>query len=691
MSQDIDFCICATGRNRFLQPPSGLFGGDESLLGEYMAQDNHYAQSVTYAHTVASWTPDTSVSLYQRQATAAWYATATATVTAAPVARRLSLRWDVTPSVWGALRVPGQIVTFVHDGQVVHAPVTNLPAGPTGVTILLPNEGPWDYLVPETKVELMVRTKAPTRMLAGPIKQMEANVVLVQCSRDAIPSLMGSLLYLGGWNPHPTKTARMDDPAVAVNNVYAVESTVEITAHKPLQPRTASVDDWNVATNFVSGCFWNGGNLEDWIVIKGMETTWPFATDQSGEVWLLASYTMPEHPDLVILVRAIVQGSAATPVFPGPFLQDGKDIEGFTLHDGERILELDAGTKEPNTLAQWNAAMGTFDRVPILSLLLENVDHPDASILIASETKAGYNSIDAFDCVLSGSRTVKVRTSYSLYKRMPHVPTKKIESALVISVLDAPGYLVLMTKVWSRDGTYAPIPRNIFTNLNTSLWTYPVNVEDGTDRVDSASLIDGFVEFKRLAGVPRSAGGSPFAASVAPAPSRRVSTSGAVTACPPVWWATVPRFDHPRRCRSTTIGCAPPRDTNPTMVVDVRRWRRHPSDTTEDRAKRAGQGNDPIAPDHEPPTRDRSGFERSRRSIPPAFRNRSNAKHRPCGRNATYTSHVAGRSNGESKGMWQECIIKRQHPRRTMRYAWERGCEFFFLGVCRCYVPSGAL
>lgn len=689
MAQNIDFCVCATGRNRFLQPPSGLFGGDESLLGEYVAQDDHYTRSVTYAHTAASWSPNTNVPLYQRQATAAWYATATATVIAAPVARCLSLRWDVSPSVWGALRVPGQIVTFVHDGQVVHAPVTNLPAGPTGVTLLLPTDGPWDYLVPEAKVALMVRTKAPTRTLAGPIEQMEANVVLVQCSRDVIPSLVGSLLYLGGWNSHPLNTAGMDEPTVAMGNIFAVESTTEITVHKPLRPRSVTINNWSIATTFVSGFFWNTGNIEDWIVINGIDTNWPYVTDQSGEVWLLASPMMPEHPDSVIVVRAIIKGSATSSAIPGPFVKDGKNMNGFILNDGERILEVNASTTEPNTLAQWNAAMGTFDRVTVLSLLLENLDHPDASILIVSETKASFNSVDAFDCVLEGSQRVKVRTSYSLYKRMAHLPTKKIDSGLVISVLDAPGYLVLMT----RSNTYGPNPRNILTNLNnnaSSMWTYPVNVDDGTDRVDSASLIDGFVEFKRLASVPRSAAELPSAASVAPAPLRRATTSDAAAASPRVWWATVHRSDHLRRCRSIAIDCAPPRDTVPTMVVVARRCRQHPSGTTEDHAKREGRGNDPIVPDHEPPTRERCACEKPRRSIPPTFRNRSNAKGRPCGRNATCTSHVAGRASAESKGTSQECIIKRRHPRRTMRCACRRGLLYFFsLGLSALRIFCG--
>ena len=60
----VNFCLSSVGRNRFLQPPTGLFGGDDWGLGTYKATDDHYNRSEAYLRTITQRLDQTNAPLY---------------------------------------------------------------------------------------------------------------------------------------------------------------------------------------------------------------------------------------------------------------------------------------------------------------------------------------------------------------------------------------------------------------------------------------------------------------------------------------------------------------------------------------------------------------------------------------------------------------------------------------------------
>jgi hypothetical protein len=120
--ESIVFCTASMGRNTYLQPATGLFGGDFLSIGTYRTQNAEYEGSIAYRATVAS-----ADAMYRRAPLSCWYAMGSAVVrsiTAGSVPadpHTLRLAWNLTDGLWSSARIPGQCATLCARDVLIHA------------------------------------------------------------------------------------------------------------------------------------------------------------------------------------------------------------------------------------------------------------------------------------------------------------------------------------------------------------------------------------------------------------------------------------------------------------------------------------------------------------------------------------------------------------------------------------------
>lgn len=184
--ETINFYISSVGRNRFLQVPTGVFGGDLTWgIGTYEAADLRYRLSDNYASTV---TADDGAS--QRTPVAAWYAMGTATVRdvvlstfvrrSTPSGTVVQLQWNISEAVFASARSPDQCVTVVDGGVLVHCVTL---AGSTAAVVRLEwprTTPPSAAIVPGAVLDWMLRPRQPDAVLTGPAVVVDDSTVLVQ-------------------------------------------------------------------------------------------------------------------------------------------------------------------------------------------------------------------------------------------------------------------------------------------------------------------------------------------------------------------------------------------------------------------------------------------------------------------------------------------------------------------------------
>ena len=535
--ESTNFCLSSAGRNRFLQRPSGLFGGDEWFLGTYSAVDDHYRRSDVYSHTVTVWNDTTNIALYQREPVACWYAMGTAVLAELPPPEAdagllLRCQWSLSPAVWTTARVPGQCVTFVLDGQTVHATLTPaataslLVATVPTAAVLAAVRALWRVGQP---VPYMVRTRAPGLTLPGPVVRTGPATVLVQApSAAAVAAGEQALLYLGGRSAHPVRTCALAAPADAKASVYGIAAVARVASDTALcsTAQAPATEAWEQVTQHLAvGAL----RLSPAVVPTGFSYRWPYPADQTGTAWLLAAAAappagLPASPSVVWLLRAataVVDAAGLPAVALGgggagsPTIVD----DGTPLHDGDRVLVLSsaAAASLPVRLCEWDTATGTF--LPSAALppaggdLLAVVEGararawwwPMHATTGAPLPGLAYRSVAAA-AHAAGETGGDVDVSAAVFGAAA-------AAAAGTALAAAVHCLVLLLR--SANGLYAPTPTAVGCNLYDKVdpaWVFPVTTADGSDRLALAGLTDGLVVFGHRAPVPGT--GRPFRAPV---------------------------------------------------------------------------------------------------------------------------------------------------------------------------------
>ena len=466
--ESTNFCLSSVGRNRFLQRPAGLFGGDEWTLGTYTAVDNHYRRSDVYSRTITSWNESTNAALYQREPVACWYTMGVATVREV-VADTVTAQWALSTAVWNSVRVPGQCVTVVLDGRTVHATVTAASTPALLVATLPATALAWApaFLRPGLTLPYMVRNRPPGATLGGPLVRTGPTTVLVQAPTGAVPTGRQALLYLGGRSGHPVRTCALQAPAAAAASIYGVVD-VRVAAAGPARLALRSTaaplaaEAWTQVTQHLAvGAL----RLSAAVAPTGYSYVWPYPSDQTGHAWLLASAApappVDRPPAHVWFVRA-----ASTAVDPVAGTVDGG--AAVALRDGDRVMQLGpaaAGGAAPVQLYEWDAAARTLVAGPPL---------PD-DVLVVVEPAPAAAPAAGVGAWRRGGPT-GVWRDYRLLARGAHpqgaagADVDLAEAAaLAGAATDAPEAVgvwdVLVLLVRAADGLYAPTPTAVGTNM----------------------------------------------------------------------------------------------------------------------------------------------------------------------------------------------------------------------------------
>lgn len=204
-----------------------------------------------------------------------------------PQTSLLSLGCVLGDNLWNTARVPGQLVTFIAQGQLLHAPILPI-STQSALTVELSSP---ITLVSGSQLPYMIRAKTPRLTLTGPVVQTSPNQVVVQAPANAIPTPYACLVYLGGRSSHPVHMCAMQSPQLAKQHVYAVVSATPL--EDPVALRSVALADPRISLAQLTPHLAMGAlELSQSANLTGLTYEWPYPVDQPGDVWLLTP-TLP--------------------------------------------------------------------------------------------------------------------------------------------------------------------------------------------------------------------------------------------------------------------------------------------------------------------------------------------------------------------------------------------------------------
>lgn len=484
--ETITFCVTSLGRNCFLQVPTGLFGGDlTGGIGSYDPASETYRNSATYRSTVTVMD-----GVYQRAPASCWYCMGAGLVRAIAGTGdyTLALAWTITDGLWNSVRVPGQCLTFVDDGRLVHGLLTtdttqtlavvHWSAGDAGSTLEVGDIVPY-----------MIRQRPPRATILGPVEiTADGQAVRVQGRIQdptfVTPEVGAHLLYVGRRSAFPSQPCLLDtDAGRARDWIFAVEAV-------DVQP--ASVAAYALQSSSVTTALRAWRQLTPWMAVgslalaadaipTGAQYDWPYPPDQSGSVFVVVpldpghSATTAVLPDNVFLVRdAILEAELG-----------GIASLGYT--DGDFLVVLDTATRLPKAHVRYDAATRGTVAQPALP----------TGLLLAVENGRRYPNAAWW------MPDAATRFPYTVCVAQPHargsVHTAVRSAPTSLATAAVRHAFVLLSR--RSDGLYAALPAAVVSNLTNTApagwaWTYPLATEDGTDCFRAELFTDG------LLGVP---------------------------------------------------------------------------------------------------------------------------------------------------------------------------------------------
>ena len=484
--ETIAFCVSSLGRNCYLQVPTGLFGGDITWgIGAYDPVTEVYRNSTAYRNTVTVMD-----AMYQRAPIACWYSMGRGIVRsllrdAGTSEYVMELAWTITDGLWNTVRVPGQCLTFADGGTLIHAAlssdttqalaVARWPAAPTAL-------GTGDL------VSFMLRQRPPRATILGPIEIGDDGwSVQIQGSLqnpEFVPPEPGvHLLYLGRRGTHPTLPGAVDtDAARARDWIFAVDS---------VDVRPATADAFALRSTPLPSATFAWTQLNNWLAVgslslsasaipTGARYDWPYPPDQAGNVWVavprdrLRCAAPGAQPQNVYFVRDAVRTA------------DLAKVPALGYANGDNLVVLDDTTGLPTRRLRYST-----DTTP--PSVVEQDPLPDSLLIIVEGGRQAPNSA-------WWRHTAADVCPYYLCVAQPHARGAASTSvrAVPTDVAVTHAFVGLSRR---SDDLYAALPTNVTSNLTNTApvgwaWTYPLTLDDGTDRFSAAAFTDG------LLGVP---------------------------------------------------------------------------------------------------------------------------------------------------------------------------------------------
>jgi hypothetical protein len=355
LGESLNVHLLAASRNRFLQPATGLFGGDiESGLLSYSISDEHYRSSVNYATAVSA-----EGGGCHRAALAAWYLMNHGTL------YEQTMAWNVSNRLWMNVRVPNQCITLIEDGIVMYATIdTSSTQTVCQLTDLSnPIAGPY----PKLNRPYVVRARRPRQTTYGPILVCEdGQTVVVQANTSTfIPPVPGrDLVYLGARGSHPVRTAAWQPFESANQYVFGVDHVMPISggALRAIRPSTIATDwqTWRACGENAIVAVCNMANNRH-AALAGIDYPWPFPEDQDGQVNLLIPVVVEpilgsqDAPDGVYYVKAMVVDL--------PMVEIGV-VDDTMLTNGDRVAHC-LSNPAAVVVWEWNETTNVFVQITV--------------------------------------------------------------------------------------------------------------------------------------------------------------------------------------------------------------------------------------------------------------------------------------------------------------------------------------
>ena len=452
-----------------------------------MPVSEYYRNSVSYRATVA-----TTEGTYQRAPASCWYAMGNAVVNkmlTAPSAVTVYLTWTISSGLWNTVRVPSQCFSFCDNGVLLHGALSTETTQTLAVVVLPGNT--WLTMEVGDTVYYMLRQRAPRFIIPGPF-EVSADGRSLQLQGNpkeagfVAPAPSAHLLYLGRRGDHPAQLCVMEnDPDRARASIFSVDSVSFVAA--TTQDPVYALQSYLIRDGIQQ--LWT--QLTPWLavgrlamnasyIVGGVYYQWPYPVDQVGSVHLIVptnTATTPPCPDAVYMLRAMARTdpNAAT-------------VDGINLLDGDRVL-VNGDTIPIPHIVEWSVLHGLFTTV--ISVLPPN-------LLCVIESGGALFGNTAWWTVDG-----RVLQAYQMVVNRQH-PKGKVEASLANNMdWNTPCNHAFVVLTRRSDGLYAATPAVLQSNIGNItpsgwMWTYPLSLEDGSDRFDGPSATDG------LLGLPRS-------------------------------------------------------------------------------------------------------------------------------------------------------------------------------------------
>lgn len=316
--ETVNFFLSAWGRNRHLQVPVGIFGGDGNFgLPTYVPFDEHYRKSFAYSSTVS--VPNGS-SL--RAPAAAWYFAGYATVgnlagrrmtlVSHPIASRPMFQSQLLNTVLQ----PVQYASIFGFGEAVHGAIDFL-ATTASALVVDCETAPVLMTIGSGPVFFMLRPRLPSDVWPGPVQVIAENRVRLEVDEATfnVPTAGGSLVYLGAPSGDAMHVFGVHDVLRAPDYIFAVEDvTVVSPGSLTTQPLVTLGDGslpqmrWMQLTESLFVGAWSSPAPSP----SSLQVEWPFAEGQTGVITVLLRGTVQQNPPWLPSGLVTVDASASS-------------------------------------------------------------------------------------------------------------------------------------------------------------------------------------------------------------------------------------------------------------------------------------------------------------------------------------------------------------------------------------------
>lgn len=372
--ETVNFFLSAWGRNRHLQVPTGLFGGDEVFgLPTYTPYDEHYRKSSSYSTTVS--VPNGS-SL--RSPAAAWYFAGRAMV-GNLTGRRLTLvplaSGDVLLSaqLLNTVLQPVQYASIFAFGELVAGSVDFMTTTASSIVVDC-DTYPQLMTIGSGPVFFMLRPRLPSDVWPGPVQVISDTRVRLEVDLATFnpPLAGGSLLYLGAASASATDVFGVHDVQQAPNYIFAVDEYSIVAPGTVTSNPSTSLNNGTLASTMVWMQESDSRFIGAWSSFQPTATTvlqvqWPWAEGQNGVITVLVRGNVyrdpPWLPNQVLTVTASAASLAVVQAIGNP-------VSTYVIPD-------------PTTgwaIVQWNATSGNW--------IATSVSDPRTVIFISNEQRA---------------------------------------------------------------------------------------------------------------------------------------------------------------------------------------------------------------------------------------------------------------------------------------------------------------